>query len=271
MNKCFKIFFLLFLIAPLATTAFISDEFSNIRVYYKLTFQLDSTSESEKKYEYISLYLGENISKCASVRQLYWEDTLSQVVKKMVEETGTIDGTSFNLPHSKFEWKIFKYKDRIEVFDNINAQDIYYPEKDADIDWQLHDEVKEISGYQCQKAIGHFAGREYIAWFTREVPVSDGPYKFRGLPGLIVKIYDTRMHYDFELIKLQKFERYNLSKRPQVYVKTSKREFMRMVEAKRKKPIVYLKTIVNIDLTREEEEEIIERNQKENNPIELIY
>ena len=271
MNKCFKIFLLLFLIAPLARSAFISDEFSKIRVYYKLTFQLDSTSESKKKSEYIVLYLGENISKSASVRRLYWEDTLSKEADIMIEQTGTLDFTKLNVPRTKFKWKIFKYKDRIEVFDNINAQDNYYLEKDADIDWQLHDEVKEISGYQCQKATGHFAGREYIAWFTREVPVSDGPYKFRGLPGLIVKIYDTRMHYDFELIKLQKFERYNLSKRPQVYVKTSKREFMRMVEAKKNKPIAYLRTIVNIDLTKEEEEEIIERNQKENNPIELIY
>ncbi|MEJ7664771.1 MAG: GLPGLI family protein [Hymenobacter sp.] len=41
------------------------------------------------------------------------------------------------------------------------------------------------------------------AWFTREVPVGDGPYKFYGLPGLIVKVRDTRGHYDFELTQLR--------------------------------------------------------------------
>ncbi len=271
MNKFFKLFLLLFIIVPLATSAFLSDEFSKIRVYYKLSYQFDSTANNENSFEYVVLYIGENISKFASVRRLYWEDTLSKKADRMIEQTGTLDLSKLNVPRTKFDWVIFKDKEKIEVFDMINAQKNYYLEQNSDIDWQLHDEVKEISGYKCQKATGHFAGRDYIAWFTREIPVSDGPYKFRGLPGLIVKIHDTRMHYDFELIKLQKFERYNLSKRPQVYVKTSKREFMRMVEAKRNKPIAYLKTIVSIDLTKEEEEEIIERNQKENNPIELVY
>lgn len=33
-----------------------------------------------------------------------------------------------------------------------------------------------------QKATCDFAGRKWIAWFTTEIPIQDGPYKFYGLP-----------------------------------------------------------------------------------------
>jgi len=51
----------------------------------------------------------------------------------------------------------------------------------------------------AQKATTSFAGRQYIAWFTPEIPVPDGPYKFNGLPGLIIEIADLKDHYHFKL------------------------------------------------------------------------
>lgn len=44
-----------------------------------------------------------------------------------------------------------------------------------------------------------FRGRDYIAWFTEEIPVSKGPYKFNGLPGLIVLIHDITNRYTWSL------------------------------------------------------------------------
>ena len=57
--------------------------------------------------------------------------------------------------------------------------------------WKLHQEIKKIGGFICQKATIKFRGRNYIAWFTNEIPVPFGPWKFKGLPGLILEVYDT--------------------------------------------------------------------------------
>ena len=43
-----------------------------------------------------------------------------------------------------------------------------------------------------------------MAWFTSEIPISEGPWKFHGLPGLIVKLHDTKRHYEFELVSFKK-------------------------------------------------------------------
>lgn len=60
-----------------------------------------------------------------------------------------------------------------------------------------------ILGYKCQKALTRYAGRTYFAWYTPNIPINEGPYKFHGLPGLIVKIYDKKKQHDFELTSLK--------------------------------------------------------------------
>mgnify|MGYP003452363209 CR=1 FL=1 len=43
-----------------------------------------------------------------------------------------------------------------------------------------------------------FRGRNYIGYFTPEIPISSGPFKFSGLPGLILELYDTKREVSFE-------------------------------------------------------------------------
>jgi GLPGLI family protein len=54
--------------------------------------------------------------------------------------------------------------------------------------WKLHDIKKEILGYNCQKATVTYRGRNYTAYFTIDVPIKTGPWKFYGLPGLILQV-----------------------------------------------------------------------------------
>ena len=62
----------------------------------------------------------------------------------------------------------------------------------VNIKWQLEDEQKIIKGLKCGKAQGHFRGRDYIAWYALDIPSSAGPWKFNGLPGLIIKVEESK-------------------------------------------------------------------------------
>lgn len=68
--------------------------------------------------------------------------------------------------------------------------------------WNITDSTASISGYNCILAVSHFRGRTWHAWFTPEIPVSNGPWKLGGLPGLILKAYDLKKHYSFEAIEI---------------------------------------------------------------------
>ena len=73
---------------------------------------------------------------------------------------------------------------------------------------ELTNEKKQILNYNCKKATTSFRGRDFEAWYTEEVPLKNGPWKFCGLPGLIVKVIDTKNIYSFDLVSV-KFEQAN--------------------------------------------------------------
>lgn len=81
---------------------------------------------------------------------------------------------------------------------------VYRDDYPVKIDWQLTKEKKQIFSYTCQKATGTFRGRTYEAWFTQDIPLQEGPYKFGGLPGLILEICDTQKHYVYTCIGIER-------------------------------------------------------------------
>ncbi|RTZ46750.1 GLPGLI family protein [Chryseobacterium arthrosphaerae] len=72
--------------------------------------------------------------------------------------------------------------------------------------WQLTNENKKVKDLTLQKATTQYGGRNWTAWFSKEIPFQDGPYKFHGLPGLIVELYDDKNNYKFELVKSVKLD-----------------------------------------------------------------
>ena len=78
-----------------------------------------------------------------------------------------------------------------------------YTEPWPSMQWTLGTEKQTICGYQCQKATCHWRGRDYEAWFTSAIPLKSGPWKFGGLPGLIMKIYDTKHLYTWETVSVE--------------------------------------------------------------------
>ena len=64
--------------------------------------------------------------------------------------------------------------------------------------WEITDSVMVIDGINCVKATADYRGREWTAWFAPEIPFNEGPWKLWGLPGLIVRAYDSKGHYRFD-------------------------------------------------------------------------
>lgn len=72
--------------------------------------------------------------------------------------------------------------------------------------WKITEEIDSIFGYPCQKAVVSYGGRNYTAWFTMDIPVNDGPWKFFGLPDLILKVTDNDNLFQFLAVGLQQYK-----------------------------------------------------------------
>lgn len=73
----------------------------------------------------------------------------------------------------------------------------YYDEPFSEIDWVIaEDSTKNILNYQCIMATADYHGRKWTVWFTPEIPMQDGPWKFCGLPGLVLEASEpSGQHY----------------------------------------------------------------------------
>lgn len=78
-----------------------------------------------------------------------------------------------------------------------------YEEDMPSPEWEMTDSVTNVLGYECQSARCFFRGREWMVFYTEEIPLADGPWKLHGLPGLIMKASDKQGHYTFECIGIK--------------------------------------------------------------------
>jgi GLPGLI family protein len=71
--------------------------------------------------------------------------------------------------------------------------------------WEVLPDTITIINHICQKATCQFKGRTYEAWFAQNISISEGPWKFVGLPGLILKITDSKKPIDAQKVSKEKF------------------------------------------------------------------
>lgn len=95
--------------------------------------------------------------------------------------------------------KIYVYTSNIFTGKNDFIEDSLHTMK-----WTITKESKEILGMKCKSAITTFRGRTYKAFYTTKIPVSNGPWKFGGLPGLILEVNSTDGEYSWVITELSK-------------------------------------------------------------------
>lgn len=106
------------------------------------------------------------------------------------------------IPYLKFT--IIQTEKQYSYYGNFN--DLYFAfSEPVKTEWKISTKTLHFKGYKVQEAKLELDGRKWTALFAPEIPIISGPYKFSGLPGLIVKICSEDGDYSFEMIKLTKY------------------------------------------------------------------
>ncbi|MFI2741767.1 GLPGLI family protein [Zhouia sp. PK063] len=266
-----KITFLILVYLFLIQTGYsqkIKDKFT-YKAVYQLTYKLDSLHLENVKQEDMVLYLSNNVSSFCSKAKL---------IKNNVVVHGNEAHTA-PAALTDFQYVIIKdhKKGTLAYTQQIVEDFFYYPQKLELCNWNILNDKKMISGYMAQKATTTFAGRDYIAWFTTEIPISDGPYKFNGLPGLIIEIADTENQYVFKLKSFEKLHpevSFNINFKN--YILTTKEKLQEVYLLYRSDSFTYvknnMKANIRIEMPPEThkyyKERFAEELKKENNHIE---
>ena len=244
-----------------------------IRARYQLAYKPSKTYKDIIKKENMLLLINQESSKFISLGN-YMEDSLYYVVHSSKNKEQFISSMR-ELPNTSFRNTVKKdYQlDQIIVTEEILGDHFKYKEDLKLFQWVIDSEKKAIKGYNCQKATTHFAGRDYIAWFTGEIPISDGPYKFNGLPGLIIELYDTDDHYHYVLTSFRRLKTPNRSyEEKKDYFDVDKQKFFQLKMDHYKNPLKKLEARgIILEISAQEKRKMIEEELKSNdNPIELI-
>ena len=243
---------------------------------YELTYQPDSTTVNSSRAETMLLYVGDGVSRFSSLGKAVG-DSLMQNRDKSNKSMAAFARIRSQIPETKFNYIIYKGipTGKMSYTREIVKDDFQYIQDLHLFEWEIQPETKEFAGYQAQKATTSFGGRNYVAWFTSEIPISDGPYKFNGLPGLILEIEDQKGHYHFKLTNFRILkEPVKFSFEPKDYMQTDKEKLSKIVKAYNQDPFAAMeRSGITFGFKPGQKERMMkerrEELEKENNPIEL--
>lgn len=159
------------------------------RYTYELQLKMDSTENEYQKF-YMILDINKHETKFYG-RNLLIADSLNKKFGNLLNKHVDMSGQIVKRNNGSSEHENF-----------INIKFDYYSYKTTDIiNWKIENETKKNNVYNLQKATASFGGRHWIAWFNKDIPFNEGPYKFRGLPGLIFEIHDDKNNFIYKLVK----------------------------------------------------------------------
>lgn len=245
------------------------------RFVYQVTMKIDSTDKATSKTEIANL----DISAGNSI--FYGENRMKRdSIMSRMRQTGSFNFNRDQMQalRSNIDYTVSKdYKTGKKLYTSRIQRDQYAYEEDRPMDWKILPETAKIGEYKTQKAETNFAGRTWFAWFTTEIPIQDGPYKFSGLPGLIVKVEDDKGDYSFDLKESKKIDAIaNMEQRGSV-ITVKRAAFEKQQEQFRKDPTAGLSSggrggmRIQMDPTQRKQMEDRQKEEmkKNNNPIEL--
>lgn len=151
------------------------------------------------------------------------------------KKTNSYPRSMYNGGKSYYWSECFKNNNDNTLTEYIRGADCipnyYYIENIPVQEWDILTDTLTIVGYLCQKATCKFRGREYTAWFTTDIPINNGPWKFGGLPGLILKIYDNDNEFVFECMGIENVK-YNIKKfNYKEYAKISREKALKLLKS----------------------------------------
>lgn len=235
-------------IAAMAQTADIevsytamSPNFKNGEVDVKNQYVLLANTTESKFYSPITEYIDSL-------------NSTSEGVAKWTEMTrsAALSGNFDKLPRKDGSFYVMKSANpnMLKYYDSAGLDKFVYEETPEEWSWEISDSTKTVLGYECVMATTDFHGRKWIAWFSPEIPVYNGPWKLGGLPGVILEASTEDDKYSFVATGIQQTSREIIPVYlADEYEKTDRNSFLKAKRAFLDNPLGSLNAQMGGDIT----------------------
>lgn len=189
-----------------------------LKCQYDYTYVVDTLSGKTAK-DWLVLQIGKNMSKCYSYYSMQVDSIFASPDRDVIlrQQINAAIGSKTEWPHKRMKAYVYKNypQGKMTVTDGLLMQDYIYEDTLYAQNWVIQDSSKLILGHECQKAVCHYRGHCWTACFAMDIPITDGPWKLCGLPGLIMEATTEDNSHAFKLLGMEK-----VSKKPIVFSKT---------------------------------------------------
>lgn len=168
----------------------------SMSISYELTYKSDTSdlTKTERQNYVLDIISQKSVFRTENRR------TSDSLIKKTQYGFGYNTNAAYELYLTKDQSEL-NYK---KYFVSPLSRDRFFIKIIDKLNWEILPETKIIGDYKCQKAKVEYCDRHWIAWFTKDISISEGPYYFHGLPGLIIQIWDENNNFIFNLTKIKK-------------------------------------------------------------------
>lgn len=189
-----------------------------LKCQYDYTYVVDTLSGKTAK-DWLVLQIGKNMSKSYSYYSMQVDSIFASPDRDAIlrQQINAAIGSKTEWPHKRMKAYVYKNypQGKMTVTDGLLMQDYIYEDTLYAQNWVIQDSSKLILGHECQKAVCQYRGHCWTAWFAMDIPITDGPWKLCGLPGLIMEATSEDNSHAFKLLGMER-----VSKEPIVFSKT---------------------------------------------------
>lgn len=178
---------------------------------YTYKYARDAAHPEDKREGLTVLEIGDRYNRYCDYYMLKFDSVMDRAAKTNASMAEVTPSSLAALKNSKFNENIVIDKQKnVETVQRTAGTITKYQYKEdcPQLKWEMLDGDTIIAGYHCSKAKTSLFGRDYVAWYAPEINMPYGPYKFNGLPGLVLAVTDTADNFEFTLDGLQKADRY---------------------------------------------------------------
>lgn len=195
----------LILIAILFDFTAYSQDKSIAKVHYQFKHINDTTQPENYLKDEVVTYLGTSSSFYTSYSTARISEQLTSQMSNPAFDGNLVLSSPASTAITE-KYLIDFEKSNVDIIRTVGIADYILTGSFPQQDWQIEEDTKVIDGYTCQKATTNFGGRNYEAWFCADIPMSYGPWKLHGLPGLILSAKDEKGEVVFEYAGFDKTE-----------------------------------------------------------------